>query len=252
MPQDRTTKIETGDRQVPIRLHNEVRTQEMKRDTPHGARLPIWISFSILIAIAFSLAAGFVLYRRRAYRAWQKLAKEVGGEFSPLNEVSPRLVTGKLGSRPYLLETATSHEDDAGYYHTRSAVPLKNHGSFVMGVRRKSLLEEVQTRGEKSAIDLGQPDFEHRFYLYCNDPDNMAKVLTHDVRKQMLRYHDIEIYARLGEIEWRRSGEQSDLATIRMLNSLLLQMADIIDAFPIRSRSLTQCLADEKLIENGV
>ena len=224
----------------------------MKQETQHGSRLPIWLSLSILIALALALSAAFVQYRRRAYRAWQKLAKEVEGEFSPLNEVSPRLVTGKLGDRPYLLETATSHEDDAGYYHTRSAVPLKNLGSFVMGIRRKSLLEEVQTRGEKNDIDLGQPDFEHRFHLYCNDPDNLPKVLTHDVRQQILRFHDIEIYARLGEVEWRRAGEQADLPTIRTLNSLLIQIADVIDSFPIRSRSLTQCLADEKLIEKGV
>ena len=248
MPQDRSVKIETGESSpsAGTKIPNSAEV------SPHANRLPIWSSVLILVALCAAVATGFVTYRRRAYRAWQRLAKEIGGEFSPKNEISPRLVTGKLAERPYLLETAISHEDDAGYYHTRSAVPLKNAGSFVMGIRRKSLLEEVQTRSEKSQNGMNLPDFENRFFLYCNDSDNLPNALTNEVRSEILRYHDLEIYVRLGEIEWRRAGEQSDLKTIRRLNEMMLRMASAIDGFPVRGRSLTQCLADEKMIERGV
>ena len=247
MPQDRSTKIETGESSS-----KSTGFPSNGESSPRANRLPIWSSVLILVVFCAAIATGFVYYRRRAYRAWQRLAIELDGEFSPKNEISPRLVTGKLADRPYLLETAISHEDDAGYYHTRSAVPLKNLGSFVMGIRRKSLLEEVQTRSEKSLSGMNLPDFENRFFLYCNDPENLANLLTGEVRSEILRYHDLEIYVRLGEIEWRRAGEQSDLKTIRRLNELMLRMASAIDDFPVRGRSLTQCLADEKMIEKGV
>ena len=252
MPQDKSLKTETGERLPPITLRSQMRLSEPKTHEYSGPRLPPWASILILASLAFAIAVALVQYRRRAYRTWKKYAAEIGGEFSPLNEVSPRLVTGKIAERPYLLETGTSHEDDAGYYHTRSAVPLKNLGSFVMGIRRKSLLEEVQTRGETIPYDLGQPDFERRFHLFCNDPDHLKSALSDDIRREILRYHDLEIYVRLGEIEWRRAGEQSDLDAIRRLNRLMLKMADTIDSFPVRGRSLTQCLADEKMIERGV
>ncbi len=248
MPQDRSTKIETGE-SSPATGTKIPNSPEVP---PHARPLPLWSSVLILIAVCAAIASGFVYFRRRAYRAWQQLAKELDGEFSPKNEISPRLVTGKLADRPYLLETAISHEDDAGYYHTRSAVPLKNAGSFVLGIRRKSLLEEVQTRSEKSQSEMNLPDFENRFFLYCNDPENLSNLLTGEVRTEILRYHDLEIYVRLGEIEWRRAGEQSDLRTIRRLNEMMLNMASAIDGFPVRGRSLTQCLADEKMIEKGV
>ena len=176
----------------------------------------------------------------------------MGGEFRAGDGFSPRLVTGEIRDRPFLMETATSHEDDAGYYHTRVRAPIKNTGSFILGLRRKSMLEVAQTRGEAAPFDLEDTDFQRQFFIHCNDAENLPHVLTAEARRELLRYADVEIYVRMGEMEWRRAGELSDLKAIQRLTELLLEMASVIDGFPSRGRTLTQLLADEKTIEKGV
>ena len=213
---------------------------------------PIWVFLLAAIALSTAVAIAWVWIRRRAYRAWKGFAAAIGGEFRSDDNLSPRLVSGEFRGRPLILETATSHEDEAGYYHTRGRAPLKNIGSFILGLRRKSLLEAAQTRNQPSPFFVEDPDFERQFFLYCNDSDNLPAVLTPEARRELLRYHDVEIYVRMGEMEWRRAGEQSDVRVIERLTNLLIDMADTIDGFPSRGRSLTQVLADERMIEKGV
>jgi hypothetical protein len=213
---------------------------------------PAWLFFLAILAISAVMAAATLWIRRRPYRAWKTFAASIGGEFRPGAGLSPLLVSGEVRSRPFLMEAATSHEDDAGYYHTRARVPLKNTGSFILGLRRKSLLETTQTRGQNVPYDLGDAEFGQQFFVYCNDAENLPAVLTAVARKELLRYHDVEIYVRMGEMEWRRAGEQSDLGVIERLTNLLIDMAETIDRFPSRGRTLTQVLADEKTIEKGV
>lgn len=227
--------------------------QEERISAPNPNHPPPWWAL-LLLGVAIALLASWIWYwmRRAALRTWAAFATQIGGEFKARNDISPAVVIGKIRERPFLMETATSHEDEAGYYHTRGSVPIRNAGSFILGLRRKSLLEEAQTRGEKTSYHLDDPDFEGRFFIVCNDWDHLESILTPEVRRELRRYHDIEIYVRLGEMEWRRSGEQSDIAIIRRLNETLLDMAEAIDRLPSRGRSLTQCLADEKMIEKGV
>jgi len=213
---------------------------------------PVWVFAAGAIVVAAVIAVAAVWFRRGAYRAWKAFAASIGAEFRAADGLSPHLVSGEIRQRPFLMETATSHEDDAGYFHTRGRVPIKNTGSFILGLRRKSLLETAQTRADTVLYDLDDTEFQRQFFLYCNDADNLTMVLTSDVRRELLRYHDVEIYVRMGEMEWRRAGEQSDLKAIRRLTELLLDMAEAIDRFPSRGRSLTQLLADEKMIEKGV
>jgi hypothetical protein len=211
-----------------------------------------WVILVGLLVFTALITGVSVWVRRAAYRAWKAFAADIGGEFRAADGLSPRLVSGSLRDRPFLLETNTSHEDDAGYYHTRCRVPIKNSGSFILGLRRKSLLEAAQTRNDKPEYNLEDSQFDRQFFLYCNDPQNLAAVLDADARRELLRYPDVEVYIRMAEMEWRTSGEQGDLGVIRRLTDLLLNMADVIDGFPSRGRSLTQVLADEKMIEKGV
>jgi hypothetical protein len=209
----------------------------------------LWL---IVLVVGGAAVGAWYQSRRSVLRAWQRLAEEMGGEFKAKNSVSPERIVGTLHDRPFVLETALSHDDDAPYYHTRGAFPLKNPASFILGVRRKSLLEEAQTRRDRSPYDLEDPDFERQFFVVCNDAQSIADVLAREVRRELGRYHDIEIYARLNEIEWRRAGEVGDLTVIRRLNTLVSDMATAIDNLPKRARTLSERLADEELIAKGV
>jgi hypothetical protein len=216
---------------------------------------PVWPIGWVWLALMGLAAVGATLWiwlRRGALRAWQRYAARLKGEFRARDQLSPACVTGTVRSRPFLLETATSHEDDAPYYHTRGALPLRNNAGFILGVRRKSLLEETQTRRDAPPFALDDPDFERRFFIVCNDGDHLADILTPEVRRELKRYHDVEIYVRLSELEWRRAGEQSDLRVLERLTGILADMAEAIEQLPSRQQSLSKRLADEALIAKGV
>lgn len=217
----------------------------------NSALLSLLVGMTALILVAGGLAVWY-LSRRAVVRAWQRFALEVEGEFKAKNTLAPERVLGTLNNRPFVLETALSHDDDAPYYHTRAAFPVRNPSTFIMGVRRKSLLEEAQTRRDAAAFDLNDPDFERHFFVVCNEGAHLPAILTEEVRRELSRYADIEIYARLSEIEWRRAGAQGDLRVIRRLNELLSQMATTIDGLPKRTISLTDRMAAEELIAKGI
>lgn len=214
--------------------------------------LPTGVAFLLLLGLTAVSVVLWYWLRRAALRAWRTYARRIGGELRERNAFSPAVLAGTLKERPFLMETATSHEDDAPYYHTRAALPIRNSAGFILGLRRKSLLEEAQTRKEAAAFDLQDPDFERRFFLVSNDGSRLPDLLTKEVRRELARYSDVEIYVRLSEVEWRRAGEQSDLKAIERLNALLAEMAEAIDALPSRPKSLSQRLADEALIAKGV
>jgi hypothetical protein len=214
------------------------------------------MAWLLLLALAVAVGAAVYWLRRGARRAWKTFAAQIGGEFAAKNRLSPSHVTGTIRGRSFLLETALSYEDEAPYYHTRARMPVRNAAGFILGLRRKSLLEEAQTRSERLPFALQDalldPEFERRFFLVCNDAGQLSAVLTPEARRELSRYPDVEVYARLSEIEWRRAGEQSDLRSLRRLTEMLAEMADAVDALPPRARTLSERLADEALIEKGV
>jgi hypothetical protein len=209
----------------------------------------IWLILAGLAAVG---AAGWAWVRQGALRTWRRYATLISGEFRARDQFSPACITGNVNARPFLLETATSHEDDAPYYHTRGAFPVRNNAGFILGVRRKSLLEEAQTRRDKPPFDLDDPEFERRFFIVCNDAASLPAILTPEARRELQRYHDVELYIRLSEIEWRRAGEQSDLRVLQSLTEMLAQVAVDIEQLPSRQRTLSQRLADEALLSKGV
>jgi len=233
-------------------LHEIMRAMPIAADVSPHPYWPAWVSWLILVILAAAGTGTWIWMRRSALRAWQRYANLIGGEFRARDQFSPACITGTVETRPFLLETATSHEDDAPYYHTRGAVPVRNNAGFILGVRRKSLLEEAQTRRDKPSSGLDDPDFERQFFIVCNDTGSLSTILTAHARDELKRYHDVELYMRLSEIEWRRAGEQSDLRVLRSLTTLLVEMAIAIESLPARQQTLSQRLAAEALLAKGV
>lgn len=226
----------------------------LAQNASHPPLYPPWLGWLLLLALAGGAILAGRWMRQGALRAWKAFAKELdGGEFAAKNAFSPHYVNGKVGERDFMLTTALSYEDDAPYYHTCAAVPITNPASLILGLRRKSLLEEAQTRRETPGYEnLEDPEFVRQFFLVCNVPQLLPDILTSDIRKELRRYGDVEVYGRLNRLEWRRSGEVSDLRALRRLTDALGRMADAIDALPSRRLTLSERLADEAVIEKGV
>jgi len=225
------------------------------RDTAAGPApqtVHAWSLWLMGLLILLAAAAVWFAFRMQTNRAWRTFAAQIKGEFRPRSLMSPDVLTATVRGRGYMLETATSSEDDAPYYHTKASIPIKNSAGFVMGLRRKSMLEEAQSRKEVSVIDFGDAEFGRRFFVVSNDPEAVGAVLTPEARRELNRYHDVEIYARLGTLEWRRSGEVNSLPCIERLTNLILDMGESIDKLPARPRTLSERLADEALIQKGV
>ncbi len=212
----------------------------------------LWTLWLIGFVFVLMVTLAWVFYRLGTNRAWKRYAEQIGGEFRPRNVFSPDVLTGTIRSRGYMLETGTSNEDDAPYYHTKASIPIKNGAGFVMGLRRKSMLEEAQTRKEKADYGLEDAEFTRQFFVVSNNSDAVGAILTPEVRRELVKYHDIEIYIRLGTMEWRRSGEVNDLKVIERLTNLLLDIGEKVDSLPSRPRTLSERLADEALIQRGV
>jgi hypothetical protein len=209
----------------------------------------LWLLGFVVVLLA---GVAWFAYRLKTNRVWRTFAAKIKGEFRPRNLMSPDVLTATVRGRGYMLETAISHDDDAPYYHTKASIPIKNPAGFVMGLRRKSMLEEAQSRNETSAVNVGDAEFHRRFFIVSNDAEAVDAVLNAEARRELNRYHDVEIYVRLGTMEWRRSGEVNALDCIERLTDLILDMGEGIDKLPARPRTLSERLADESLIQKGV
>ena len=216
---------------------------------------PVWGPYVLwLFVVGIVACIGAVWFRTRtaSLRTWSQFAREVGAEFAAKNHVSPAYVSGQFKERDFMLVTSTGFDDDAPFYHTRARMPVINRSGIVLGLRRKSFLEEGQTRRTEPEFFPEDPEFERLFFIVANDAEGLPAVLSPEVRRELKRYPDIEIYIHLAEIEWRRPGEENDLARLRRLVNLLHGMAASLDGLPSSKRGLSQRLADQELIAKGV
>ena len=214
--------------------------------------LPARPAIALGVIVVAAVVIGAYRFRTASVRAWRKFSQEIGGEFEAVSAYSPRFVSGKVGNRAVFVETSTSHEDDAPYFHTRVSTPVFNPGQHVMGVRRKSMLEEAQSRKDQAPVLTGDSDFDGKFSMAAGDPEVLKAVLTPEVRRGLLKYGDVELYLAGEVLEWRRAGEVRDVSALKHLTGVLTAAADVIDAMPIRNITLTQKLADQELLRKGV
>lgn len=247
-------------------LHSSTSTEDSLTEIAQPSHpLPAGGWWILGFGVVFLAAAFWYHWRRAAIRTWTRFAKQIVAEFAAKDQFSPAWVSGSYRGRLFMLETTNSHEDDAPYYHTEASMPLRNNAGFILGVRRKSLLEEVQTRNETVysqgvnggrkfgvPIDLGDPEFERKFFIVSNDAINIASVMTKEVRKEMSKYSDIELYIRREKLEWRRAGEEREIRHLERLSNMLADLAESVESLPKRNYSLSEMMADEALIEKGV
>jgi hypothetical protein len=129
---------------------------------------------------------------------------------------------------------------------------MKNPASVVMGLRHKSMLEEVATRKEERPVPTGDQDFDRSFFLVMNSPEHVETVLPAEVRRTLSRYSDVEIYLKSTQIEWRRSGTMRSAQDMLALFDVAAEIADALDKLPLRTISLSQKMEEEALIEQGI
>jgi hypothetical protein len=205
-----------------------------------------------LLAAALIAAAGWGLWRWRVsgtYRAWRGVAEKIGGT---LENARPFSIRGRHRGYAAFLQEAVSYEDAVAYRHTRGALNVMNPACAVMGLRRKSVLEEFTTRRDARPVETGDADFDRAFFLLLTVPEHVGALLTPEVRRVLRRYSDVEVYLRSMQIEWRRAGTLSSERDIMALFDVLADMTDALKALPARSLTLSQRLADEALIEGGI
>lgn len=205
----------------------------------------------ILLLVLIAAAALAVWLRRSALRAWAVYAREAGGELKPRSWLAPGRLSGAVSGRPLLMETAISREDAAPYYHTAARMPVANRAAFILALRRKSVLEEAQTRKERPP-DWAQEELGRRFFIHCSQPENLTMVVTREAVRELMRYHEVELAIGLDQAEWRRAGEVADLPAIRRLNGTLASMAAAVEALPPREVSLPERLELERVLAQGI
>ncbi len=239
-PKDRSTTTISGE---------SSRTQTPP--PPHASSIPGGFLLPGIFVVAAAIGIAYYM-RTAALRAWKKYSNEINGEFKAKSRLSPRYISGTINDRPIFMETDMNNDDEAPYYHTRSSMPVGNPAMIVLGLRRKSMLEEAQSRNDSPFYEFGDPDFDKRFHLIANVSDSLPELVDTQIRQLLVKYSDIEIYLKSNVIEWRRSGEVSDLESIRKLNAALSKLAHTVDHLPKRTISLSQKLADEELIRKGI
>lgn len=213
--------------------------------------LPAWTGVPILVALVVgAIWSVRRLFAWRRTQAWHEAARELGGALEVAG--GKMRVKGRFRERPAFLSEAVSHEDAIPYPHTRGSLNIRNPARVVMGLRHKSLLEEVTTRNDTRPVETGDRDFDRAFFLLITVPAHVEALLTDEARRSLKRFADVEIYLRGTQIEWRRADTVTSTREIVELFQVISDMADTLESLPVRPISLSEAVAEEALIEKGV
>lgn len=204
----------------------------------------------IALAAGACVAAALRVKRRATRRAWIEVAAALGGDL----EAAPRgmAVRGCFRGYTAFLGEGVSFEDAAPYYHTRGALSIQNPARVVLGLRRKSLLEEYLTRHERSAAITGDDRFDRVFFVAVSVPEYAQVLLPQQVRDTLARWNDVEVYVKGNQIAWRRASTVRSARAMVALFEAIATMADLLAGLPPRELTLEQQQEEEKLIERGI
>lgn len=212
--------------------------------------LPPYVGYMLAVALIAAAAWGLWRWRTAGMRAaWREVAEQIGGT---LENAGPFSLRGRRRGYAVSLQQAVSHEDTAAYRHTRGVITVLNPASAVMGLRRKSALEEFATRKDARTVETGDPDFDRAFFLLLTVPEHVGALLPREVRRALSKYSDVEVYLRSTQIEWRRAGTVASSRDIIALFDATADIADNLKTLPPRSITLSQKIAEEALIEGGI
>ncbi len=213
--------------------------------------MPSWagvvLAFALLILLAWGLWRWAI---SRKVRAWKAVAQDLAGTLELVQ--GKMCVTGRYRGRAAFLSEAVSFEDAVAYAHTCGALEVTNPARAVLGLRRKSLLEEYTQRKEPVAIDTGDPEFGRTFLLVLTVPEHAGTLLSDEVRKRLKKFSDVEIYLRGTRLEWRRAGTVGSAREMITLFDIIADIADVLESLPPRTVSLSEALAEEALIKQGI
>lgn len=206
----------------------------------------------LFLLAVFLYAIVVSLLRMSTASTWKKVAKKFNGEIKLKNFTTPELIHGHIEDRPFVIETATSNEDDAPYHHTRGALPISNPATLIAGLRHKSWREEFQTRKSEDLQFVDHPEFSRMFLSITNDQETLSRLLSLQMQTSLLKYNDVEIYIHADEIEWKRYGLVNDYRCLTTLTDLIYQLAVEIDALPFAPIMSSTRDQREALISKGV
>ncbi|MGC8667899.1 MAG: hypothetical protein ACP5VE_07300 [Chthonomonadales bacterium] len=206
----------------------------------------------VLLAVSAGIMAALWWKRRLVRRAWGEVARALGGALDFRPGTRAMAVHGTYRGHTAFLGEGTSFEDGVPYHHTRGALSTRNPARVVMGLRRKSLLEEHLTRREENSVATGDPLFDRSFFLVASTPEHAQKLLPEEVRAVLTRWNDVEVYVKGGQIAWRRASRVRSARDMMALFEAIAQMADVLAELPPRELTPEEQQEEERLIEHGI
>src|SRR5947208_6204007 len=162
---------------------------------------PSYVGVIALIILAPLTIWGIVTIRRwQLERTWERMAGWLGGRMErravSSNERGGTALKmrakGRFREYAAFLAEGISYEDAVPYYHTRGALNIRNPAMAVLGLRHKSILEEVVTRKDARPVETGDPDFDRAFFVLLTAPEHVQHILPPNIRKELIRHGDVE------------------------------------------------------------
>ncbi|MCL5283969.1 MAG: hypothetical protein M1330_04570 [Armatimonadetes bacterium] len=206
----------------------------------------------ILFFLVFVLVvAATIGYRAYAVAQWDRASRKLDARHR-----HPRLsvgeITGKVEGRRFRVSTATVYEEGPAYFHTRAVVWCENPAHLVLGLRRKSALEMVTTRRDQSPLQTEDEEFNRRFLVICNHVADLDKLLDPHIRKSLASLESVEIRIKGAEVQSRLPGRLTRSDDIVRLCGLASAIAQRLETLAARTESLSERLADQRLLDEGV
>src|SRR6185437_11839727 len=94
-----------------------------------------------LLCLAALIAAIYHTWRTRVVAAWRSAAAKLDAHYADGTSTRPGAVTGTASGREFDLRTGVSYEDGPAYHHTAANIQCQNPAALVVGLRRRSVLE---------------------------------------------------------------------------------------------------------------
>ncbi|MEP6755918.1 MAG: hypothetical protein ABJA67_10495 [Chthonomonadales bacterium] len=195
---------------------------------------------------------GYDTYRKSILRNWTAVAEKLGGTLVTDGPGNRWKIKGRLGDRPAFLQEDVSHEEAAAYHHTRGSLNIQNPAHLIIGLRHKSMLEEVVTQKDESGVTTGVAEFDRQFFFISNVPEMAATLFDQELQKELHRHSDLEIYLRSSSIEWRRSGKVKSSTEIMRLFDAIQRIAVLVGELEPRTLTADQRVAESELIAKTI
>ncbi|MCC6731387.1 MAG: hypothetical protein IT208_18840 [Chthonomonadales bacterium] len=213
--------------------------------------VPTWLGGVLLAALAALLGVAAWGWWRRALRSnWLSVAHGLEGA---LEAVDGRLrVRGHYRGMPAFVGEAVSYEGGVPYAHTRGALDAPNPAHLILGLRRKSVLEEMTTQRNADTAATGDADFDRAFFLVASLPDAVGVVLEPHTRRALLTQAGSEWFVRPASVEWRRPGTLRSARDIMAMLAVAADVASAVGTLPDRALRPADARAEEEILNAGL